>query len=241
MEKKNHTLEYIKRQAKKLKKEQGITHTQALEVVSKNNGYSNWMHCQRSIGHDSAIKVNATENKQPPSFTEWLKRHTKRNSPLGDLASDVANDPNWPKSNDKEDFLNYFSFIGASTNAREALKRGWKSYKSYLRNLTSPKIRKPKKEKAISPNFDARKIVFVKNVKPIPFPDRSVEKFNVGDKAWISWNGSKAIPVTVVKILDQHYTVRIERPQKKIGQQNTLFFDEVRSSPELACFNNVTL
>lgn len=240
MEKKNHTLKYIKRQAKKLKKEQGIPHTQALEIVSKSHGYSNWMHYQRSFGQDSESKIKATENEQQPSFTEWLKKHTKRNSPLGDLACDVANDPDWPHSNKKGDFLDYFSFIGASAGAREALNRGWKSYNAYLRNLTSPKIRKPKKEMLKPSNFDARKIEFVKNIKPIPFPDRSIEKFNIGDKAWISWNGSKAIPVTIVEILDEHYKVRIERPQKKAGQESTLFLDEVRSSPKLACLNNVT-
>jgi hypothetical protein len=46
---KNHTIEYIKRKAKNIKKEQNITHTQALEVIAKECGYSNWKHCQQSL------------------------------------------------------------------------------------------------------------------------------------------------------------------------------------------------
>lgn len=37
-----HTLEYIKRQAKKVKKERGITHTAALEFVSKQLGFDSY-------------------------------------------------------------------------------------------------------------------------------------------------------------------------------------------------------
>lgn len=40
-----HTLEHVKRQAKQVKKDQGITHTQALEVVAKSLGFLNYAHC----------------------------------------------------------------------------------------------------------------------------------------------------------------------------------------------------
>jgi hypothetical protein len=75
---------------------------------------------------------------------------------------------------------------------------------------------------------------------PIHFRDRTAEKFVPGDKAWISWNGKKAIPVTITKVDDRHYTFRIERPLKKVGSVHFLFLDEVRSTPELACRNYVT-
>jgi hypothetical protein len=44
-----HTLAYIKRRAKKLKKESSITHMQALDVLAKEYGFSNWKHCQKEL------------------------------------------------------------------------------------------------------------------------------------------------------------------------------------------------
>lgn len=46
---KQHTLEFVKRQAKKLKKEKGITHTEALNEVSKGIGFQNWEHCRKAL------------------------------------------------------------------------------------------------------------------------------------------------------------------------------------------------
>lgn len=40
MEKVN--IEWLKRQAKKLKKEKAITHTEALELIAKEQGHSSW-------------------------------------------------------------------------------------------------------------------------------------------------------------------------------------------------------
>ncbi|WP_348071136.1 hypothetical protein [Dyadobacter sp.] len=45
MKPKQHTLEFIKRLAKKMKKEKGITHTQALEAVCIEIGYDSYKHC----------------------------------------------------------------------------------------------------------------------------------------------------------------------------------------------------
>jgi hypothetical protein len=47
--------------------------------------------------------------------------------------------------------------------------------------------------------------------------------------------------VNVVEVDERHYTVTIESPRKKAGNKHSLFLDEVRSSPEFACANLVTL
>ena len=39
-----HTREYLKRQATRLKKSQGWSHHEALDIVSKIHGYVNWNH-----------------------------------------------------------------------------------------------------------------------------------------------------------------------------------------------------
>lgn len=87
---------------------------------------------------------------------------------------------------------------------------------------------------------DTRKIVFVKNVKPLHYSKRTIERFVPGDKAWVSWEGSKAIPVTILEVDERYYTFKTERPLKQNGNKYYLRFDEVRSTPELACINHVT-
>jgi len=63
-------------------------------------------------------------------------------------------------------------------------------------------------------------------------------------------NGKKALPVIVTEVKEQHYGVRFERYSKSSGgwiytlgttTTHNLFLDEVRSTPELACINRVTL
>jgi hypothetical protein len=41
-------IEWLKRQAKKLKKEKNITHTEALDQLAKDNKYVNWKHLQQA-------------------------------------------------------------------------------------------------------------------------------------------------------------------------------------------------
>ncbi|VTP91764.1 Uncharacterised protein [Sphingobacterium daejeonense] len=71
--------------------------------------------------------------------------------------------------------------------------------------------------------YDPRKIVFVKNITPLHYSKRTIENFVLGDKAWVSWEGKKAIPVTIVEVDERYYTFRVERPLKiKLGR-NTMY------------------
>ncbi|MDP1810724.1 MAG: YozE family protein [Sediminibacterium sp.] len=243
MQNQTYTLDYIKRQAKNLKKERGITHTQALELTAKANGFSNWMHCQKVLSQQTIreVKTEIVKELLQLSFTDWLKKHKNRNSPLGDLASDMLGDKTWPSYDTLEEYRGYLNLgRNASLAAIEALDNAWKSYKGYLRRKNSHNPSKPKPTTPKPKNHDPRVITFVSNVTPIHYSKRTIEKFNVGDKAWISWDGRKAIPVTVLEVDDRTYNFRIERPLKKAGDQYHLFLDEVRSTPELACLNRRT-
>lgn len=53
MKNQKHTLEFVKRQAKRLKKENGITHTKALEMIANELGFSNWKKCLQSFRPES--------------------------------------------------------------------------------------------------------------------------------------------------------------------------------------------
>lgn len=43
-------LEQIKREAKRLKRAEGIKHHEALDKVAKSHGYDNYRHAQRELG-----------------------------------------------------------------------------------------------------------------------------------------------------------------------------------------------
>jgi hypothetical protein len=131
---------FLKRQAKKLKKELNITHTEALDLIAKKNGYSNWKHCISEPSKQPAPKIVIPEEQLQLGFTDWLKKHKKRDSPLGDLATDALEDKNWPMYNTLVEYQHYLTFRGASPGALSALKNAWKSYKAYLRrrNLHIP-------------------------------------------------------------------------------------------------------
>lgn len=233
-----HNTNFFKLLAKKLKKEKNITHVEALNEIAKQYGFSNWTDCQRKTNSNDAIQsIVATS---PISFTEWLTKQKNRDTPLGDLSKDMLTDTRWPLSENLEGYENHLYSMRASWIAIETLKKAWKSYKRYIKLKSIPGKLKvsTKKNSNVEPT---RKIVIVKDVVPIHYTKRVIEKFEVGDKAWISWDGRKAIPVIITEVDDRHYSLSLERPLKKAGNEHYLLLDEVRSSPELACLNMVTL
>ncbi len=240
MEQKKHTLAFVKRQAKNLKKKSGISHMKALDEISKELGYSNWKHCRQSVGQPSTPEAEVTSQVIHLSFTEWLKKHRNLDSPLGDLASDMLSDSTWPLYESLDQYLDYMSFRRSPRVVIETLKRAWKAYKAYLRRKNSPKSSARPVVKQKPKNHDPRKITYVSNVKPLHYSKRTVDRFAVGDKAWISWDGRKAIPVTVIEEDGIYYSIKIERPLNRAGNEHYVRLDEVRSTPELACINHVT-
>ena len=229
------TLDNIKSKAKKIKKQLGITYTAALEQVAKDLGYSNWKHCQRSLTKQPVVPKAQQEETPTINFNDWLRRHKNRDSPLGDLSKEMINDNNWPSYTTLEEYQAYILTLHLPRGASAALHNAWKNYQRYLKGMD-----KPKPKKIMAKKEETRKIVIVKNAKPIHIENRTVEEFSPGDQAWISWDGRKATPVTILEVDERHYTFRVERPLTMSGSQHFLFKDEVRSTPELACANRVT-
>ncbi len=66
------------------------------------------------------------------TFTEWLARHTKRDSPLGDFAGDVARDRDFPRAPSSLDqVLSHLIRHGACGEAQDAAKRAWRAWIAY--------------------------------------------------------------------------------------------------------------
>lgn len=240
MKNQKHTLNYIKRQAKNLKRERGISHTEALESLSKDLGYSNWQHCRRLLDRQAEVQIDNGNKQFQLSFTDWLKKHVNRNAPLGDLARDASQDSSWPSYDNLNDYRDYLHSQNACSDAVITLDKAWKSYKSYLQRKKSSTSNKKETKMSAPAKQSQRKVVIVKNITPIHYSIRTVEKFIPGDEAWISWDGKKAVPVKVTEVDGPYYSFEVEAPQNKAGNEHYLRLDEVRSTPELACINCVT-
>ncbi len=177
-----------------------------------------------------------------PNFADWLAKQKNRDSPLGDLAQkrgfEDRNDV-WPSYESLEDYQDYLKLNQAPIGAIATLEKAWKTYKAFLKRKQSPNLHK-RTFKPVLKKHDPRTIVFVKNITPLHYSKRTIEHFVAGNKAWISWEGRKAIPVTVLKADEFSCTFRIERPLKKAGDEHNVRLDEVRSTPELACINYIT-
>ena len=234
MESNNHTINFSKLEAKKLKREVGIQHTEALTITAKKYGFSNWTHCLRSF--DLTPKQSNNTTKQL-IFNDWLSKQVNRDSPLGDLARDMKTDNTWPIFDNYDQYEFYLESKGAIREAVSTLKNAWKTYNAYLKRSL---LQKKHKEMQTTPKKDVRKIVFIKNVIPLHYSKRTIEKFNIGDHAWISNDGRKAIPVIITEVDEHHYSFKIERPLKNAGDEFYYRLDEVRSTPELACMNRMT-
>lgn len=193
----------------------------------------------RIITSPQPTDADMPPTEREPNFTDWLTKHKNRDSPLGDLAQDVMRDKQWPSYDSLEHYQDYLNSRGAAIGAMDALNGAWKSYQALLKRKATPSsIKRP--AKTAPKREDLRKMVFVKNVTPLHYTKRTIESFNAGDKAWISLDGRKAIPVTVLEADNMHYTFRIERPSNKTDGIDYLRLDEVRSTPELACINRRT-
>lgn len=201
----------------------------------------------RNAYHQTISSPQLSDEDRPvaepePTFTDWLAKHKNRDSPLGDLASKRGffdGDERWPLYSTLEGYRDYLRDKNPPLGAVRALESAWTSYQNYLKSKKSPNFVKKVKRPSQS-TYDPRKIVFVKNITPLHYSKRTIENFVPGDKAWISWEGKKAIPVTVIEVGEMYYTIRTERPLNKAGERYDLRLDEVRSTPELACINHFT-
>lgn len=69
------------------------------------------------------------------TFYEWLSKHTKRNSPLGDLARDVQSDHAGPSIEDtKEAWRTHLRTMNACSGAMKALDAAWVSFRRAVKH-----------------------------------------------------------------------------------------------------------
>ena len=92
-----------------------------------------------------------------------------------------------------------------------------------------------------------RRTVLVHGITPLHYTKRTVERFNPGDPAWVSFDGRRAWPVIILAGAPggpPGYAVRFERPSRSLGLDTLSVhgfrLDELRSTPELACLNRIT-
>jgi uncharacterized protein YozE (UPF0346 family) len=66
------------------------------------------------------------EQRQPRTFTSWLRRQVRREDPVGDLARDAVRDPTWPRRTITIDrYRDYFDEREAGYLAVATLDRAW--------------------------------------------------------------------------------------------------------------------
>ena len=249
-----HTADFLKRQAKTLKKSAGVSHTVALEMVAQKHNFASWRHFRNTQNGNPPSPPGAAAMSTsgpgggpgPVSFKQWLARHRKRDSQLGDIARDLSRDEAegkaWPDSQTIDAYLQHFEVSDYPLKAVGALENVWKSYQRFLKRERQPIKRTANK----NPKPAKRRITFVKNVKQLHYAKRVAEKFSVGADAWVSFDGRKALPVTITGMDERHYDVQMLRASRglglggRAGSVYSLFLDEVRSTPETACINCVT-
>ncbi|MEU9710772.1 YozE family protein [Streptomyces sp. NPDC047967] len=67
---------------------------------------------------------------QNPSFAAWLRTHKKDQTAIGDLAREVAADPDWPSRRQLSGQREYLEERGAIPAAVETLERAWELYEA---------------------------------------------------------------------------------------------------------------
>lgn len=151
----NISIAFIKRKAKQVKQERNITHTQALELLAKEYGYSNWKDCSRSLCKKIIVETSVTnanptksESQRSLGFTDWLIKHRNQDSRLGAFTRIVFGDDIWPLYTDLGKYRDYLYSREADSTVVKALEKAWKSYRAYLRrkNLSIPEFSATMKE-----------------------------------------------------------------------------------------------
>ena len=62
-----------------------------------------------------------------------IKKHINRNTPLGDLARDIAEDCEFPKEGDKTTISNHLRDHRADFHCLDTFEKAWNAYLKYLK------------------------------------------------------------------------------------------------------------
>jgi hypothetical protein len=114
----------------------------------------------------------------------------------------------------------------------------------HIGEVTIVGAKQPKRKKRAE-KTPTRKPVKVKGAKPLHYRKRTREDIAIGGEAWVSYDGEVALPARVLDKDDRHYFVEFECGHRRYpgvcNGTHSLYHDEVRTTPELACVNMVTL
>ena len=65
-------------------------------------------------------------------FAKWIMRYKEDNSPIGDLARDISDDKDFPKTKSKKKILEYLESKDACDGAISAFISAWEAYTADL-------------------------------------------------------------------------------------------------------------
>lgn len=61
-------------------------------------------------------------------FSDWLLRQTARKDRIGGLAKEMAEDPNWPRTQDIGTYVRYVESHGAGPEVQEVVRQAWREW-----------------------------------------------------------------------------------------------------------------
>lgn len=76
--------------------------------------------------------MQSDERNARLGFTGWLLTQQHRDDPIGDLACDVAADPNWPADDGSDTPDIYARYITALGGPSEFVRDAWRAYQRAL-------------------------------------------------------------------------------------------------------------
>ena len=66
------------------------------------------------------------------TFRVWIRQFEGNDNAMGDLAHDIADDHEFPKKNDYDEFLIYLEMKNACFACIETFKTAWKKYEGRM-------------------------------------------------------------------------------------------------------------
>lgn len=102
--------------------------------------HGEWFHASGELA------VFVTDHTPWPTigFSEWLERHERRDTPIGDLARDVKRDRDWPKNEDNLDrLIEHLQRKNACEEAIGVLYRAWSDWSLSEMDALPQKRRRP--------------------------------------------------------------------------------------------------
>jgi len=91
---------------------------------------------------EPGLRARKLASASTSKFYRWIKKQTKRDDPIGDLANDAASDPGFPaSSNSLEELTSYLVKRRASPEAIVALREAWNEFSPSKKEFSRAKTK----------------------------------------------------------------------------------------------------